>query len=111
MPAVCIYHARESRLETIALRGLPLGGVDFPYQEKSLALEPGDVVLFQSDGLEEMFNPKNQMFGAEAVRQVFLAHVHLPPQVVIDELLAAGRAWAEGRPQCDDITLIVIKVK
>ena len=30
---------------------------------------------------------------------------------IIEGLVSAGEAWAEGRPQDDDVTFVVLKVK
>jgi len=34
-----------------------------------------------------------------------------PPEAIIDYLVAAGEKWANGRPQDDDVTFVVVKVK
>ena len=33
------------------------------------------------------------------------------PDVITQRLTAGGEEWAEGRPQDDDITLLVLKVR
>jgi serine phosphatase RsbU (regulator of sigma subunit) len=33
------------------------------------------------------------------------------PETIIQRLTAGGEEWAAGRPQDDDITLVVLKVK
>ena len=33
------------------------------------------------------------------------------PDAIIQRLTQGGEDWAEGRPQDDDITLVVLKVK
>jgi len=33
------------------------------------------------------------------------------PQAIIDYLVVAGEKWANGRPQEDDVTFVVMKLK
>jgi serine phosphatase RsbU (regulator of sigma subunit) len=52
----------------------------------------------------------NELSGAdrEALRKLNSA---LAPREIIERLVDAGEAWAEGRPQDDDITFFALKVK
>ena len=36
---------------------------------------------------------------------------HASPREIIDHFVRAGDAWASGRPQDDDVTFVVLKVK
>ena len=112
MPFTLVYSASTGRVEQLALKGMPLGGVaDFPYQEKKLQLSEGDTVLFLSDGFEEMFNPQDEMLGDEQVKKLFEAVAAKSAEEIIEHLKKAGEAWANGRAQEDDVTFVVIKVK
>jgi len=42
---------------------------------------------------------------------LFEAVANEPPQAILAQLFQAGEAWANGRPQEDDVTLVVMKVK
>jgi len=35
----------------------------------------------------------------------------LPPQEIIEVFLKVSDQWADGRPQDDDVTFVVLKVK
>lgn len=110
MPDLMIYRTRDDSVETITMRGLPLGTPPFPYNLKKISLDPGDVVLFSSDGLEEIFNHKDQMLGIERVREEFArAAAKGRAQDVVDHLRKVGRAWAGERPFDDDVTMLVLR--
>jgi len=74
-------------------------------------LSAGDTVLFMSDGLEEMFNPQDEMLGEEQVKVLFEETAANSPEEIIEHLKKAGEAWANGRAQQDDVTFVVVKIK
>ncbi|MDJ0837480.1 MAG: SpoIIE family protein phosphatase [Acidobacteriota bacterium] len=110
MPYALHFRAAENRVEQIVLKGLPLGsGLDFPYCQEDVRFDPGDTLLLGSDGLEERFNPGDQMLGGERVKQRFAEIAGGDPSHIIGQLVAMGEDWAAGRSQDDDVTLLVIK--
>lgn len=112
MPYTLVYRAASRSVEEIELKGMPLGSFSaFPYQEKVLSLNPGDTVLFMSDGFTEMFNNQNELLGEERAKDLFQAVAEKSPQEVIAYLNRAGEKWANGRTQQDDVTFVVIKIK
>ena len=112
MPPTLIYRAAENRVEEILLEGMPLGGfIGAERQEASFDLQSGDTVLLMSDGLPEMLNPENEMLDYPKTKELFEEVANQPPKAIIDHLFKASISWADGEPQADDITLVVIKVK
>lgn len=76
----------------------------------ALTLEPGDLLLVLTDGVEEAADADAGLFGAERVLEVVRSRRHLPAQAIVKALYAATRAFAyEGR-QADDVTVVVVKV-
>src|SRR5262249_42549846 len=55
-------------LEELTAGGIPLGIADWVYQEESTSLEPGDLVVLYSDGVNECENARGEQFGMERVR-------------------------------------------
>ena len=112
MPPTLIYRANEDLVEEILLEGMPLGGFIGAEREKaSFELQPGDTLLFMSDGLPEMLNPENEMLDYPKTKELFAEVASQSPQAIIDHLFNAGISWAQGRPPEDDVTLVVMKVK
>ena len=112
MPPALIYRADENRVEEILLGGMPLGGfIGAEREEASSELQSGDTVLLMSDGLPEMLNPENEMLDYPRTKELFEEVADQPPKSIIDHLFKASTSWADGEPQADDITLVVIKVK
>lgn len=112
MPPALIYRAEENRVEEVRIGGVPLGGfIGAERQEASYQLQSGDTVLLMSDGLPEMLNPEDEMLDYPKTKELFEEVADQPPKAIIDHLFKASTAWADGEPQADDITLVVIKVK
>jgi len=112
MPPVLIHRAATQQVEEIDLKGMPLGSVpDFPYELRELALAPGDVILLMSDGFTERFNPRGETLGYEQAKTVLAEVAPQSPPDIIQRFVQAGDAWANGEPQNDDTTFVVVKVK
>ena len=112
MPPALLYRVDEDQVEEILLEGMPLGGfIGADRQEASSELQSGDTVLLMSDGLPEMLNPENEMLDYPKTKELFEEVADQSPKAIIDHLFKASTSWADGEPQADDITLVVIKVK
>lgn len=87
------------------LVGPPIGVVeDFPYEVETCALEPGDMIVIVTDGVDEAMNPDGEMYGAERTYEL----IRTGPTKAEEfgrALLADVRQHAAGRAQNDDITI------
>ena len=110
MPPVLVYRAATQTIEDIVLKGMPLGSfTEFPYEEFTIHLEPGDTVLFMSDGLLELLSPCGDMLQLDRIRRIFAEAGNRSPSEVIVHLRKAGLAWRAERALNDDVTLLVLK--
>ncbi|MBL8186483.1 MAG: SpoIIE family protein phosphatase [Acidobacteria bacterium] len=112
MPSVLIYRALTNQVEEIAMRALPLGGMaKYEYQQHELTLATNDVVVLMSDGLPERFNPQGEMLAEEAAKKCLVQHAQASAQELIEELAKIGDDWGGARPQDDDVTFVVLKLR
>ena len=112
MPPALIYRAETGSVEEVMIQAMPLGSVSgYPYRERELTLGCGDVVVLMSDGLPERFNYAGEMFDYSRTKESLAQVAALAPREIIERLVGAGEAWAEGRPQDDDMTFVALKVK
>lgn len=79
--------------------------------EESFEVAPGDVILMLTDGLPERLNPRDEYFDYDRTKALFAEAASRTPEEICEALLKGGEDWAEGRPQDDDITLVVLKAK
>jgi sigma-B regulation protein RsbU (phosphoserine phosphatase) len=112
MPPVLIYRAASGNVEEVAIRGIPLGSMtNYPYKQQVIDIGAGDVVALMSDGLPERFNVDNEMLDYPSTKRAFAVAARESPQAIIDHFVNTGEKWAAGRPQDDDVTFVVLKVK
>ncbi|MCB9867097.1 MAG: PP2C family protein-serine/threonine phosphatase [Phycisphaerales bacterium] len=94
-----------------AVGGLPLGIVDDEaYPEYTQQLEPGDQIIFYTDGITEAMNAAGELFGPDRLDAV-LENCHIHATDIIQRLLDAVDAFADGHAPDDDRTVLVAKIK
>jgi sigma-B regulation protein RsbU (phosphoserine phosphatase) len=94
---------------------LDAGGVvlsileEFPYEEGSIQLEPGDVIVIYSDGINEAININHEQYGIERLETLIRDHREDPASVLIGHIMQAVHKHSTNQPQTDDMTVVVIK--
>lgn len=112
MPPALVYRAASGEVEEVAIQGLPLGGgARFPYVERAIDLAPNDVLVFMSDGFPERFNASGEMLDYDVARRVLAESADRSAREIIDHFVNTGETWADGHPQNDDVTFVVMKVR
>ncbi len=112
MPPILIYRSKGKNVESITLKGMPLGHIDnFPYSVSKVQLNPGDIILISSDGLTELFNERKVMIDSETISLLLQNAGNKSPKEIISELNLLIKKWTGKMEPEDDITIIVIKVK
>lgn len=110
MPPVLVYRAAKEAVEIIGSKALPLGAPgNFRYEENTVSLSSGDVLLLLSDGLIEMFNAEKEMFGIKRISHAFAQVGSKDPNEIADELAENINTWRNNEPLEDDVTLLVIR--
>jgi serine phosphatase RsbU (regulator of sigma subunit) len=79
--------------------------------EQTIALAPGDLVVWFTDGISETMNESFDCFGEERLAQVVEQYAHLPFDQLRSYILAELRAFASGADQHDDMTMILMKIE
>ena len=80
-------------------------------QEQTVAIAPGDLVVWFTDGISETMNEAFDCFGEERLAQVVEQYAHLPFDQLRAYILAELRAFAAGADQHDDMTMILMKIE
>jgi sigma-B regulation protein RsbU (phosphoserine phosphatase) len=103
---------KGGRCDRIELTGFPLGIFeDVTYDEWGVTLEPGDILIFHSDGIAETSNSEGQLFGTERLRRLIEQHHELGAGELAERLLHEVDWFSQSAPLSDDRTLVVLKVK
>jgi hypothetical protein len=112
MPPALIYRAKNKRIEELLLKGMPLGTMKkFPYKKIENYLDSGDRILLHSDGLPELANENNEMYGYERIKTEFISVGEKEPEEIVEHLKNSASQWANGNEPDDDVTFVVIKIK
>jgi hypothetical protein len=112
IPPALVYRSSDATIEKVPLKGVPLGSfVDFPYRKKEISLQPGDTVLFMTDGFPELFDGDGEMVGYDRAISVFREIADQSPPDIVKRLNAFTHQWLNGAMQQDDTTFIVMKVR
>jgi len=79
------------------------------YEENEVVLEPGERVLFYSDGLTEAHDPNGEMFGSPRLRGLLAEHPGDGKSLIAYLVEELGRFTGERWEQEDDITLVTLR--
>lgn len=104
---------RDGSVQTVRVEGIPLGL--FPetkYEEVSLQLHPGDVVILASDGIHEAENEKKEEFGVERLAAVVSAlALESSARTIAERVLHAADEHSAGKCELhDDRTILVLRI-
>jgi sigma-B regulation protein RsbU (phosphoserine phosphatase) len=112
MPPALIYRADSGRVESIDLKGMPLGSVpDYPFEKKVVQLHEDDVLLLMSDGYPELINPDNEQLGYNKAAELLTHAGSLSPEAIIEEFKKTAQDWISSERPNDDMTFVVLKKK
>jgi len=103
LPVLISKDGKRTRLNT---KGVPLGlRKGIAREKQTIAMLPGDSVLFYSDGLNEASRKAGGMFGDDGVDAVLDGHQGAEP--LLDVLMRKFKA-AVSEPLDDDLTAVLI---
>ena len=97
------------RLETVG--GMPLGvmyGVE--YENQAVELQPGQTLVYYSDGITEALSPKGRMFGVQGIERS-LTECTGEPDCVINHITDTLKEHEKGVRPNDDQTIVVMRVE
>lgn len=106
-----VLHFRRLDGTVAAIEGehLPFGVLEGEeYQARELRLGAGDVLLFMTDGLTEVFDRRGRMLGQGAIEVLFRDLAEMPLDQVFGQIMDA--VGGHG-PQGDDQTLLLARVR
>jgi sigma-B regulation protein RsbU (phosphoserine phosphatase) len=104
---------RNGEVTEIEVSGVPLGLLpEVEYDEVTLALLPGDVVVFASDGIHESTNAVQEEFGIDRLKDLLSDVAPFDPGYTIAQRIvkATDEHAGVGRPPHDDRTLLILSV-
>jgi sigma-B regulation protein RsbU (phosphoserine phosphatase) len=107
-PVLC----RSCESVPVRAEGFPLGMFpDVAYDELTVATEPGDVIVFVSDGILDAENAQSEMYGQERLMALLCSRRDHAALEIADAILADVSRFQGEQERFDDETIIVLKVR
>lgn len=79
------------------------------YQEATVTLDPGDILVLFSDGVTEEVDPNDEQFGEERLANLVALMRERPAAEIVDQVHRAVHAFTKGAPAADDITVVIAR--
>lgn len=81
------------------------------YSEARIKIEDGDLLAGFTDGVSEAMNAQDDEWGEDALAEFLKSIKHEGVKEMTPKILAAADAFADGHPQHDDMTLILLRFR
>lgn len=105
------YAAATGEVRPLTGQGFLLGIVpEEVYRERRVQLDPGDRVLFYTDGLIEARNEIGETFGADRLTAAFREHAAKPANELVPALMADHRRFCGSQAAGDDVTVVAVEL-
>ncbi len=104
------YHAQNDEVQLLRRTGLPLGiEIDSVYTDRVIALQPGDFILFYTDGVTEATDPAQKEFGIERLQHAVYSLRDQSTTAMLAGLEKTFNEFTDPAQAFDDITLMVVR--
>jgi sigma-B regulation protein RsbU (phosphoserine phosphatase) len=106
-----LFICRRGEIIKPKAEGVPIGLLeDREYEEVEIQLEPGDTILFFSDGVEDQLNAQGDDFSRARVSKLLKKHAAEPAQSIADAYFKELDHFRRSTVITDDQTVVVLKV-
>ena len=109
-----VIRTRSDSTEILHLKseGMPVGiAADAHFASSTFQLEMNDVLVAYTDGITEAQNRQGDFWGEQRLEGLLRFSRDKTPEQIIRDILDEVRMFANGHPQQDDMTLVVMRVQ
>ncbi len=101
---------RDGQVDQLGPGGVPLGLIPAAsYLAKTALVQPGDLLCIYSDGITEAADLNDEEFGMDGLAGVLAENRDRPLAEIIAAVDREVTAFAQGQPQLDDQTLVLLR--
>lgn len=105
-----LLRAGTGQIEEVVSEGLLLGMFPgAPIKEREITVEPGDLLVFYTDGVTEAMNDSREIFDEARLWATVRAEAGAGAQEVADAIVQAVHAFRGTAAPQDDLTLVVLR--
>lgn len=101
---------RDGKSQLLEVTGTVVGA--FPmvrYEEQSIQLASGDLLVAYTDGITEPENAYGEEFGAERLAETALLYQNREPHEIVAKIMEAVTHWSTAPELPDDMTVVIAK--
>jgi sigma-B regulation protein RsbU (phosphoserine phosphatase) len=101
---------RGNDIQTMDATGTVVGAFPFAtYEEKTVPLEHGDILLAYTDGIVEPENVYGEVFGEDRLKDLLLKYARADSSELIARTMEAVVHWTGSSELQDDMTMVVAR--
>ncbi len=109
-PAPLFWQAATGELTELRDGGMALGLFkEEEYDDGTVVLRPGDLVVIYTDGVTEAKNNDGVFFGEGRLKEVIRNNAQKTSYALLEELLSSLQQFQGGMRSRDDITVLILK--
>jgi phosphoserine phosphatase RsbU/P len=79
------------------------------YEERTVKLEPGDLVVAYTDGITEPENEYGEMYGEEQLKDLLVKYGGADSSEIIARTMEAVNQWTKSPELQDDMTMVIAR--
>src|ERR1035437_8464297 len=101
---------RDGNLHLLEPTGTVVGAFPFAaYEEKTVTLEHGDMLVAYTDGIVEPENAYGEMFGEDRLKDLIVKYTKADSSEIIARTMEAVNLWTGSSELQDDMTMVVAR--
>ena len=105
-----IFRPRDGSARLLEANNVPVGiFAELAAEEEEIVLNPGDLIMVGSDGLNEACDVEGNFFSIERLLREIDGRAEQSASDLGSALVAAVSEFSAGQPQSDDRTCIIVK--
>jgi serine phosphatase RsbU (regulator of sigma subunit) len=81
------------------------------FEQMTIALQPGDLLVFYTDGIVDMMNGAAEPFGFDRFGQSIQRYANVPLNELTQRLVAEAEAYTGSHEIGDDLTLMALRLE
>ncbi|MBM3754057.1 MAG: HAMP domain-containing protein [Acidobacteria bacterium] len=107
LPPILIRGGEVIRLD---VNGMVIGMfAHAQYDESTVVLHKGDLLLLYTDGITEAENEYGEMWGEERMIDAVRRSAHKSNEEILDEVFAEVEQWTYSPDSADDMTMMIVR--
>jgi len=106
-----LYQSIKGKCQALDADGMIIGvKEDILFENRSILLDHGDILLLYTDGVTEASADDGEMFGIERLEKIISELHEEPLQNLIDHIYQEVIRFSGERPLSDDVSMVALKI-